>query len=171
MRMTSEQMKRNQRTSLLIWLSLVLVIIATIFAFSSQTGAQSDAVSKGLVVGIIRLLRGNASAATVLRYNGIIRKVAHFGMFALLGIALAGAFRHQNRLPKLLTAIVVAIVFAALDEIHQVFVDGRGAELRDVLIDSAGAVAGALLLTRTVRLIQKRNKRKEEENARSNSND
>ena len=42
-------------------------------------------------------------------------------------------------------AWVVGTLYAASDEIHQLFVPGRSGQLRDVLLDSAGVAAGILL--------------------------
>ena len=40
----------------------------------------------------------------------------------------------------------IATLYAASDELHQVFVSGRTPSLVDVAIDSAGAAAGIALL-------------------------
>ncbi len=39
----------------------------------------------------------------------------------------------------------ICLVYATLDEIHQLFVPGRGAQVRDVFIDSAGAAVGIIV--------------------------
>ena len=41
----------------------------------------------------------------------------------------------------------LATLYAATDELHQMFVAERGPALLDVCIDSAGALAGVLLMT------------------------
>lgn len=43
---------------------------------------------------------------------------------------------------QMLCAILVTAFYAASDELHQFFVPGRSCQLRDVLIDTAGVVAG-----------------------------
>jgi VanZ family protein len=69
--------------------------------------------------------------------------VGHFCLYAGLGglIARAGAF-HQWPRRKLLIAAVLISVGAALDELHQLFIPGRDAEVLDWLSDTLGAVAG-----------------------------
>lgn len=39
---------------------------------------------------------------------------------------------------------MICILYAISDEVHQLFVPGRGGQVRDVIIDSAGAIAGIL---------------------------
>ena len=49
--------------------------------------------------------------------------------------------------------MLVCILYAVFDELHQIFVPGRGVELRDVLTDSAGAVTGVFLYKGAKRLV------------------
>ncbi len=44
-------------------------------------------------------------------------------------------------------ALVIGFLYACSDEIHQIFVRGRSGEIRDVLIDTTGVLAGAFLVT------------------------
>ena len=44
-------------------------------------------------------------------------------------------------------ALAVSVVYATTDEIHQLFVPGRSGEVRDVLIDSLGALIGILIIS------------------------
>ena len=39
-------------------------------------------------------------------------------------------------------SIMLGLVYAASDEIHQLYVPGRAGQFRDVLIDSAGVLLG-----------------------------
>lgn len=79
-----------------------------------------------------------------------VRKAAHFTMFLCLGIlVLCTLLSHFKKLRLLLPAVawLICIVYALLDEFHQLFVEGRGAELADVRLDSTGALVGILLVT------------------------
>ena len=51
-------------------------------------------------------------------------------------------FRKEMFLPWLIAAL-----YAASDEIHQLFVPGRSGQLSDVILDSAGALAGVAAFT------------------------
>jgi VanZ family protein len=37
---------------------------------------------------------------------------------------------------------VICVLCAMLDEFHQLFVPGRGAQVKDVIIDTVGAIVG-----------------------------
>ena len=58
----------------------------------------------------------------------------------------------------LLRALLAAAVYAASDEIHQAFVPGRGPAVTDVLLDSAGALCGILIVCLIVRAVCRRKK-------------
>jgi len=78
----------------------------------------------------------------------LVRKLAHFTEFAILG-ALAGAlFGGQCRhlWTGLLFALMTGIVTALCDETIQLFVPGRGSQITDVWLDIAGAATGAVLI-------------------------
>ncbi|MBR0386198.1 MAG: VanZ family protein, partial [Clostridia bacterium] len=46
--------------------------------------------------------------------------------------------------------------YAALDELHQLLVDGRSGQVRDVGIDSAGVLTGVLAAAGMIRLMANR---------------
>jgi len=73
----------------------------------------------------------------------VLRKLAHFCEYAILGALLLRA-RDRTEL-----AVAAGVVYAATDELHQHFVPGRHAALRDVAIDAAGVLAGVVLLVQS----------------------
>jgi VanZ family protein len=75
----------------------------------------------------------------------VLRKLAHFAEFAVLGALLARAVRSEP------AAIGLGALYAATDEIHQSFVSGRHGSPIDWTIDTAGVVVGVLLVTRAAR--------------------
>lgn len=46
---------------------------------------------------------------------------------------------------KYLISILICIIYATSDEIHQIFVPGRACQIRDILIDSIGSITGVYL--------------------------
>jgi VanZ family protein len=78
----------------------------------------------------------------------ILRKLAHMTEYAILfflfwrGWGQSGTFSVKKRL---LTALVLTILYAASDEYHQTFVPGRAGRIQDVAIDTAGALGGLFL--------------------------
>ncbi len=75
----------------------------------------------------------------------VLRKLAHFAEFAVLGALLMRA------VDRLWLAVVVGSLYAMTDELHQAFVDGRVASPLDWTIDTAGVLAGVLLYARATR--------------------
>ncbi len=86
----------------------------------------------------------------------VLRKMAHFGEFGLLGMELSGlAFLRAGfqRRPGMLAALA-ALLIAAADETIQLF-SGRAARITDVLLDFSGALTGILFLSMILFLIMK----------------
>lgn len=80
----------------------------------------------------------------------VLRKAAHvfvFGVLALLVLHALGGLRPW-RGGLAVAAWIVAVLYAASDEWHQTFVEGRVGHASDVAIDASGALV-ALLLART----------------------
>jgi len=76
-------------------------------------------------------------------WDFVLRKIAHFSEYAILGALLLRALGRAE------VAVAAGVAYAATDEWHQHFVPGRHAALRDVAIDAAGVLAGVLLLVQS----------------------
>jgi VanZ family protein len=74
----------------------------------------------------------------------VAKKGGHVVGYAVLGLAYLHAILPRGLAdPRLArVAVLLAALYAVSDEIHQVFVPGRGASVRDVLIDTVGASLG-----------------------------
>ena len=72
---------------------------------------------------------------------------------------------------RLAISCTVCLLYAASDEIHQLFVPGRSGEVRDVMIDFSGAVLGIalsmLVFLLICRIKKKRNEKIEERKIRN----
>lgn len=68
--------------------------------------------------------------------------------FAYLGLAIvvvraaAGGLLRRIGLRTAAIAILITVAYGVTDEIHQMFVPGRTAEMYDLLADTAGALGG-----------------------------
>jgi VanZ family protein len=69
----------------------------------------------------------------------VLRKIAHFAEYAVLGLLLVRGIGHEA------SAAAIGIAYAGTDELHQHFVPGRHAAFRDVAVDAVGVVVGVLL--------------------------
>ena len=134
-----------------IWLTLTVLWIGVIFWHSSRVAADSDAESLGLLYYVQKILPWMT--------NNILRKCGHFAEFSILGFLLTGLFcRLKNFI--LLKPIVCGLLVALCDETIQHFVPGRCDRVKDVWIDLAGIVFGALILWLFFRLRDGRKKQK-----------
>lgn len=83
-----------------------------------------------------------------LQWDFLLRKLAHATEYALLAffVLRAESAGHHQHHPwaLLLGAWLVATLYAATDEWHQSFVPGREPAVHDVILDSSGALLGAL---------------------------
>ena len=137
-------MGKNRRA--IVYSVLWMALIFFFSSFSSEDSSEQSGKVVRFVLWIVRSLFGEKTA-TWLADAGIefyIRKVAHFTEYAILGVLVARAL-FLNGAPHPALALVICAVYACLDEFHQFFVSGRSMELRDVCIDSSGALFGILV--------------------------
>lgn len=132
----------------------VIAVAVMIFLFSAQEGEDSARLSKGLTAWVLNLLVPGYADFTVAqklaylkRVGFVVRKIAHFSEFALLAATLSVHLHYiVRRFRRIAPASwAIATLYAGTDELHQMFVGGRGPAIRDVAIDSAGALTGALV--------------------------
>ena len=130
-------------------LNLLLgILLAATLCFIWGNSCLSRAESSQLSGGLLAWLRPALEALGLGWVNDhIIRKLAHFGEFALLGCELAALlFLNRGRTRKIfLSAELCAVVVAVIDETIQFF-SARAPMVRDVLLDAAGALAGIALV-------------------------
>jgi VanZ family protein len=101
-----------------------------------------------LLMGVIFLLSAQPSLDSGLGVVDLIgRKLLHFAEYALLCFLWWRAFATVTDSGRAaLAAFIVASGYAATDELHQAFVEGRTGTPIDWAIDSAGAAIVALRL-------------------------
>lgn len=148
--------------------------MALIFLLSSQNAAVSSGTSGNvirLIVGIFYPGFDNLPAAEqteiVASLQFLARKSAHFCLYMILGVLSFLTFISYEKLLftlRLTTSCGICLLYAASDEIHQLFVPGRSGEVRDVMIDFSGAVLGIALSTLVFLLICRIKKKRTEKN-------
>lgn len=111
-----------------------------IFCMSLNNAEESKALSDSLAQRLINFLGINIPKV-------ILRKGAHFVEFAGLGLCLCNALYASfgHRLTPVF-ALVGSVIYAISDEVHQIFSEGRACRITDVLIDSAGALLGIIIV-------------------------
>ena len=115
--------------------------MALIFIMSSFNSTESSNQSNFIVDIISNIL--NINNIEILSY--IIRKLAHFTEYLILGILVYNAVNSYNK--NMYIAIIICIIYAISDEIHQLFVPGRSCQILDITIDSIGSTIGIFILS------------------------
>ena len=141
------QIIKNRKTVIIIisW-AAVLLWMLLIFHLSSQVASQSNQLSKGVTEVIIETVEKVAPERDfdIDTINHFVRKNAHFFAYLTLGILVLNAIRRSKAggVIALVAAFGICVLFAISDEVHQLFVPGRGGQVKDVFIDSSGAIVG-----------------------------
>ena len=126
--------------------ALCVLWMGVIFSMSAQPAAVSDVQSEqvaGLMQRLIALLNLSSFSIPPETLHVLIRKIAHFGEYAVLSLLYRRALCLSGAKHATLTAVFLSACYAATDELHQGFVDGRSPQMLDVAIDTLGACAGA----------------------------
>jgi len=136
-----------------------VIIMAIIFMFSSQNGYQSSKISTSLAQ-----FCKNIFGINYLLHIFSIRKIAHFVLFGLLGSSIFTHLRYKYYFYNIFTYYVLTTLFTAFyavfDEIHQLFVLGRGSSIYDVLIDISGCMVALIFNFITISILEKRNEKR-----------
>lgn len=135
----------KKKVLIVISWSLVIICMGIIFYFSAQDGDESQALSDS-----IKIIFGIPVRVSVLR------KIAHFVEFAGLSVFIFNAFRQTCGYCRPYLSFFITAVYAASDEIHQLFVPGRAGMVTDVLIDSLGAATAIVFLMLIKFIVEKR---------------
>ena len=124
---------------------LCMVWMIVIFNFSGSQGEESAGLSDRIVAMLHQMI-------PIIPINDtsiwIVRKLAHFSEYAILGILYVCFFKtfHFRLRSVMMASMLLVFIYACTDEFHQLFVAGRSGQFKDVLIDTAGGTTGILLL-------------------------
>lgn len=133
------------------YIILTIIWMSFIFCMSNQPAN----ISKELSQNIENLLNctpiiGNILSDILNSSNSqfIVRKSAHIILFCLLSILCFMVIYEIKKNIKISTLISfsITLIYACIDEIHQLFIPGRGTQIRDILIDSIGAIIGLIVI-------------------------
>lgn len=130
-------------------------LYVVIFRFSGQNAEQSGALSMRIsenAIGFLNSLVGGKWSRQFMEnlasyFEHPVRKLAHFGEYACVGILVYLIWIPWMKRGKGLYALVAVWVFVsgACDEFHQLFVPGRWGSMADVCLDTCGGIFGLLL--------------------------
>lgn len=115
------------------WQLAGILWLLLIFVQSAMPAEASQAESGGLLYLLTQVFP--------FLTEHMLRKLAHFGEFAILGVLLG-----QSLHPSYLRTLFAGLLCALCDETIQLFVAGRSSQVSDVWVDFAGVLAAAGLL-------------------------
>jgi VanZ family protein len=116
-------------------------IIWMVGLFMLSTSFFSASNTSKVIEPLLQWFFPTASVATITLLHALIRKAAHFTNYAILfWLLIRGPLRGRPYV-----ALGCCVLYAMLDEGHQIFVPGRGASLYDVALDSSGALFSRFL--------------------------
>lgn len=144
---------------LLGWMLMIFFLSNETAAVSSQTSGGFSKLLFSLLYPPFREMPSPEQQELVSGASFIIRKLAHFTIYGILGVLALLSVISYGRLSYILrcsSALLICAAYAAFDEWHQTFIDGRSGELRDVILDSCGAltfiiIAGTVIYIRNCR--------------------
>lgn len=127
------------------WLPVVLWM-GLIFWMS--TDSLSSEHTSSIIEPALRLLMPDITPEKVDHLHGLIRKAGHAVEYFVLGLLLFRAFRGDSQewwnWRWVACAIIVLVLYAVSDELHQSFVPTRTASPFDVGIDLSGGILAQL---------------------------
>lgn len=122
---------------LISWI-LVIICMGIIFLLSAQSGEESTELSHSFVLTFFEWLGVTIN-------EGFLRNCAHCLEFMGLSVLIFNAVyaTSETKLTPVI-AFTGTVFYAITDEVHQIFVPDRAFQLSDILVDSTGALIGAL---------------------------
>ena len=133
-----------------LWSAAAVLWMLVIWSNSLRTAAESLAQSSEVMELLMPQLETMPMQEEL--WHAFVRKLAHMGEFALLGMLWNAALLPSDcKRPRRTVwnrrgwALFFCLLAALADETIQLFVPGRSGQLQDVGIDMLGSVLGSLL--------------------------
>lgn len=145
---------RLNKKKIISLIPIIMVMIA-IFMFSSQNGNESSELSDKFSFEFLERI---FSENTIY----VIRKSAHFIIYAMLGffMALHMNFYRISLKMKYFISLLICFLYASTDEIHQLFVAERNGQFSDVILDTFGSFAGMMVFCIIYKVIKGKSEHK-----------
>lgn len=147
----------------IILIIMIIVNCLVIFKFSAQGAEMSNGSSGKVVNKIVEILpqaknlSDNEKEELKEKITTPVRKMAHFSIYTCLGLLayLCSKTFEGTEKKRLIGSWGFGTLYACTDEFHQLFVEGRSGEIKDVIIDSTGVLFGILIAHIIIKIINK----------------
>lgn len=150
-------MKSDKLLRILTLIIFVLIGLTIIFFFSEQDGVISHNFSKTVASNIAndwntvfsQNMNEEQLAFLTKTLDAPIRKMAHVIEYAFLGFLAFAGLRYVDgkKVKRIGIFILIFLIIgtATVDEVNQYYSGGRGASVRDVIIDTISGILGMYL--------------------------
>ena len=143
---------KHKKSIVFVAVLAILTVCCLMFIFGNSLKDSAESTDqtmfvKDLLTGVARFfgIKGEINTKK-------LRSFAHVAEFCLLGACLAaislyvaykkGKLTPRTSFPFVCAAFAGGVFIAVIDEILQLFSDGRACELKDVCLDSIGVILG-----------------------------
>ena len=146
-----------------ILITALIAIFVTIFGFSNQNSETSSGLSRKVtnfvveIIPSIKNMQEPEKENVVDRIESVVRKIAHYSIYTIVGILLMSLMSTYKlkELDRIAVSLIIGVIYASTDEIHQAFVPGRGPLVTDVILDSMGVLTGICIVLLAYKIICK----------------
>lgn len=117
---------------IVIRIILIIMLFATfgiIFGFSNQNAEKSSSISRKITIAITKNIKAiqekpeKEKARIISRIEKVVRKLAHFSIYTVVGILLMFLFEtfSMEEINRFSISLIIGVLYASSDEIHQCF--------------------------------------------------
>ncbi len=144
-----KKLSKKQKVLFIIFSILSLFLICFIFSNSMKNGSDSSKDSEKVsrfVANVINFIFKTEYTSDDV--GSPVRTFAHFSEFAALSFCLSSSIRCITKKIKFfyLISIPFTVFIAIIDEIIQIFSEGRAFQFTDICVDSLGGLFGIVFL-------------------------
>ena len=138
---------RRRYIDLSFWGFATLGCMSLIFFMSHKPAVESAEMSGFIVEWLLAHGIGKDLAGSL---DFAVRKCAHMAEYFVLACCVSFLFIYIKKnyaIGVRIMALIISVMYAVSDEIHQLFVPGRAGKASDVLIDSIGIAFAFIIIT------------------------
>lgn len=145
--------------SVVFTIKLLLVILLLVFIWGNSflpgelSERESEKVLEILEPVVVPVTRALNGMGYDLDEHMVVRKLAHFTEYAVLGVLMYLLFVKPDGRSRYLLPAGLCLVAAGIDEGIQILAVDRGPALRDVALDFCGSAVGILAASFVIMLI------------------
>lgn len=146
----------HKKRIVIVFVSVIVALIVLFVFGNSLKSREESKKDSDAVVGIIGPIIEAICGREVENVGFIVRKMAHFAEFGVLGLAVSGLVAvvdYRQKWKFCGYGLLFCLFVAVCDEFIQNFT-GRGSAVGDVLIDFSGAITGYFVMIALVEIIK-----------------